>query len=326
MQTLVTGSTGFVGAHVCRALVEAGHAVRAFHRPASRLVALNGVSHLVERVQGDVFDPDSIRSAMVGVDWAFHTAGRVAHWREGAALVASIVSGTKNVLDAALAAGVRRLIFTSSVAALGVSHDGQVLDETHSFNYAPDRWPYGYAKHLAEGQVRQAAAAGLNCVIVNPTSVFGSGDLNRVAGELIIQVARRRVPVVPPGGMNVVHVSDVAAGHLAAAERGRPGERYILGGDNLTHAEVLRVVAEEVGLRPPTLRLPAVGIELAASAADLIRRFAPLPYNGDLLRLARYFFHYDTAKARRELGLPAPRPFRQAIRQAVAWYRANGYL
>lgn len=321
---LVTGSSGFIGSHVCRALVERGHSVRAFHRSRSPLLALEGLA--LEHALGDVLDPKSLRTAMGGVDWVFHTAGRVKYWENRRGLVETTVAGTANVLEAARAAGVRRLVFTSSVSALGVPAPGELLDETHSFNYPPERFPYGHAKHLAEQEVLAATRDDLDCVIVNPGSVFGAADLNLNWGSLVIAVVRHRLRGTVRGGMNVVHVTDVAAGHLAAAERGRRGERYILGGQNLPHLEIMRVIAQETGVPPPRFELRPVLVTGAAAVIDVVNRVVSLPINGDLLRLSGYFFYCDTGKARRELGFCPARSFRQAVREAAAWYRARGYL
>ena len=323
MLALVTGSTGFIGSHLCRALLARGHTVRAFHRPGSPLRALEGLP--VERVVGDVLDPASLGPAMRRVDWVFHVAAVVAHWRDPRRLVETTVTGTRNVLVAARAAGVRRLVYTSSVAALGVPAPGEVLDERHRFNYPAARWPYGHAKHIAEDHVRGAADA-LDCVVVNPASVFGAVDLNLIGGQLIVSVARGRVPVTVPGGMNVVHVADVAAGHVAAAERGRRGERYILGGENLSHTAIVRVIAEEAGRRPPRLELPPALVAVAARLVDLPSALVCLPVDGNLLRLSRHRFYYDIRKAGAELGLAPPTPFRTAVRDALTWYRAHGHL
>jgi len=324
MRALVTGATGFIGSHLCRALIARGHSVRAFHRPTSPLVALGGAP--VERVVGDVLDATSLRPAMKDVDWVFHAAGPALAWGKPDALVETIVRGTVNVLRAAEEASVRRVVFTSSIAALGVPVDGALLDERHRFECPPGGWPYGHAKSEAEDEVRAAVTRGLECVIVNPSAVFGAADVNRVAGTLILIVARRRLPIVTQGGLNVVHVSDVASGHLAAAERGRPGERYILGGENRSHAEIARIIAAELRVRPPRWTLAPGLVDRVAMAVDLVSGIARLPYNGDLLRLSRYRFYCDTAKARHELGLGAPLPFAQAVRDAVAWYRSHGYL
>lgn len=298
--------------------------MRAFHRAGSKTLGLEEVE--VEHVVGDILDRESLRAAMEGVDWVFHVAGRAAHWREGAAIIEATVAGTVNVLKVAQAAGVSRVVYTSSVAALGVPRLGELLDETSVFNYPPERWPYGYAKHLAEKEVLAATGAGLDCVIVNPASVFGAGDLNLISGELIIEVARRHIPAITSGGMNVIHVADAVTGHLAAAVNGRPGERYILGGENLAHSEIIPLIAEEVGVRPPKLEVPTPLVRLAATAIDLFNPIFRLRYNGNLLRLSTYSFYCDTAKAHRELDLPEPRPFRGAIHEAVEWYRENGYL
>ena len=303
--------------------------MRAFHRASSKTLGLDEVE--VEHVVGDILDRDSLQAAMEGADWVFHVAGRAAHWREGAAIIEATVAGTATVLKAAQAAGVGRVVYTSSLAALGVPRLGELLNETSVFNYPPGRWPYGYAKHLAEKEVLAATSAGLDCVIVNPASVFGAGDLNLISGELIIEVARRRIPAITNGGMNVIHVADAVAGHLAAAEHGRPGERYILGGENLAHSEIIPLIAEEVGVRPPKLEVPTSLVRAAATAIDLFNPIFRLPYirlpdYGNLLRLSTYSFYCDTAKAHRELGLPEPRPFRGAIHEAVEWYRENGYL
>jgi dihydroflavonol-4-reductase len=321
---LVTGSTGFIGSHLCRALVGRGHDVRAFHRPSSSTLALDGLA--VEHAVGDVLDSDSLRRAMAGVDLVFHAAARVAHWREGAAIIETTVAGTSNVLKASQAANVGRIVYTSSVAALGVPQNRELLNEASLFNYPPKRWPYGYAKHVAEKEVLEAARDGLDCIIVNPATVFGAGDLNLISGALVVEVARGRVPVTTSGGMNVVHISDVVEGHLAAAEYGRRGERYILGGENLPHSEIIRAISVEVGVRPPRVELPPALVGMAAPVVDLVGPLLRLPFNGNLLRLSTRFFYCDTSKAHEELGLPGPRPFSQAIHEAVAWYREHGYL
>lgn len=324
MISLVTGSTGFIGSHLCRALLERGHVVRAFHRASSKTVAIDGLA--VEHHLGNVLDSDSLQAALRGVDWVFHAAALAAYWRDSTSIVETTATGTANVLKAAREAGVRRLVYTSSVAALGVPQPGELLNEDSVFKYPPKQWPYGYAKHLAEREVLKAVKDGLDCVIVNPATVFGPGDLNRIAGALIIEVARRRVPVTTQGGMNVVHVADVVSGHLRAAENGQPGERYILGGENLPHREIIRLIAAELAVSPPKWTLPTVLINLAATALDVVNPFLRLPYNGNLVRLSAHRFYCDTSKARRELGLPEPRPIRQAIHEAVQWYRSYGYL
>lgn len=324
MRCLVTGSTGFIGSHLSRALLDQGHAVRAFHRRTSSLAALHGLR--VEYAVGDVFDRPSLQAAMEDVDWVFHAAAEAAYWRKPKALVETSVVGTRNVLQAAQQAGVARVIHTSSLAALGVPGPGELLDERHEFNSTLADWPYGYAKHAAELEVRRAVADGMDCVILNPSAVLGAGDLNLISGSLIIEPARRWIPFAVQGGLNLVHVCDVMRGHLAAAEMGRCGERYILGGENVTHLTALRTAAGLAGRRPPLGELPVALTGPLAAAADLFSRLRPLPLDGDLLRMSRHYFYCDTSKARAELGLSAPIPFRQAAHEAYSWYRDHGYL
>lgn len=330
MEALVTGSTGFVGANLVEGLTAAGHAVRALHRSSSRLDALAGLRY--ESIIGDVLDPTSLAAAMDGVDWVFHVAAVSDYWRQDstARLYQVNVEGTRHVLAAALAAGAGRVVFTSSAAALGVpaADGGHPLDESATFNLPPARFPYGHSKHLAEGVVREYASRGLEAIIVNPTIILGPRDLNFISGSIVREVYRRRVPVVPPGGVNYVDVADVVAGQIAAAERGRPGERYILAGHNLTHQQALATVAEAVGVPPPRLRLPRTLIGPLANTVDLFNRLWPGEplVDGNQVRLMKHALFFDGSKARRELGLGAPLPFRVSVERTFRWYRDNGYL
>jgi dihydroflavonol-4-reductase len=329
MLVLVTGATGFIGSSLCRALVDAGYRVRALHRASSRLDALEGLP--VEHVLGDVLDPLSLLQALRGVEAVLHTAAQMGAWRDADAARRSHVEGTRHVVAAALQAGVRRMVHTSSVAALGVSRprpDGTwpLIDETHSWNYQPARWPYGYAKHLAEREVQLGVSRGLEAVIVNPALVVGPGDVYRRSGALLALVAHSRWLPSVPAGLNVVHADDVAAGHLAAMEHGRPGEQYILGGENLTVDRLLATTAEVLGRRPPRVMIPAWALRAAAAPLGLVRRALPLPIAPELLHLAGSYLYYDTHKAQTELGLTAPKPYRQAVEDALAWYRGHGGL
>lgn len=316
---LVTGATGFVGAALCRALLEQGHSVRAFHRPASDPRALDSLN--VSHHLGDVLSPESLTPAMLGVDWVFHAAAEAAYWRYPDQVIRTAVEGTRNVVRAARAAGVIRLVMTSSLAAMGVPAGDEWLDEQHTFNLPPGRFPYGYAKHQSEQEALRTAEGRPEVVIVNPSAVFGPGDAKPISGSLVLEVARGLGFIYFDGGWNVVHIDDVVAGHLAAARLGRPGERYLLGGENLTHRETLSIIAQIVGRRPPWLRLPGWSHSPLASLVDGLRRFMPLPLDGNQLRLSRYYLYCDRAKSQRELGLPAPRPFQQAVREFWEWYR-----
>jgi len=322
---LVTGASGFIGSAVCRHLAQQGFEVRALHRPTSDLSALEGLR--VERRVGDILDPEALARAADGARWAFHVAAVAAYWRQHPdRVIRSAVEGTRNVVHACRQAGVERLIVTSSMAALGVPEGDELLSEAHTFNLSPKRFPYGYAKRQAELEALKAAGESLEVVIVNPSIVLGAGDVHQISGSLVIQAARGRTFLYTGGGTNIVHIEDVAAGHLAAAERGRSGERYILGGENLTHLELFALLAEVVGGRPPWLRLPDWAIDPAAAVIDLARRVVPLPVDGNQLRLSRHRLFCDTSKARDELGLTRSRSARQAIVEALAWYRARGVI
>jgi dihydroflavonol-4-reductase len=331
MQTvLVTGSTGFIGSQICQALLEAGYHVRALHRSTSSMRLLEGLD--VESAIGDITQPETLVEAMQGVDAVIHTAAQVDYWRDSSRMYKVTVEGAGNVFQAALDAGVQRVVHTSSVSALGVPETSgkqpqtPLLNENHIWNYRHKWWRYGHAKHLSEKEAQRFVALGLDVVIVNPTSIFGPGDANRISGEFVFQIARGMLPVAVPGGLNVVHSADVAEGHLAALERGRTGERYILGGENITHARFFRMIAEVVGVRPPQLVLPTWLLRAAAAPVDITRTFINLPLNGDLLRFTGRYFFYDTRKAQEELGLTNPRSTQQAIQDTYDWYKSHGYL
>jgi dihydroflavonol-4-reductase len=327
---LVTGSTGFIGSQICEALLEAGYHVRALLRATSSTKLLEELD--VEATIGDITQPETLKKAMKGADIVIHTAAQVDYWRDSSQMYKVTVGGAANVFQAALDAGVQRLVHTSSVAALGVPETSgkpsqtTLLNENHTWNYRPRWWRYGHAKHLSEKEAQRFVALGLDVVIANPTSIYGPGDANRTSGELVIQIARGMLPVAIPGGMNIVHSADVAEGHLAALERGRTGERYILGGENLTHARFFRMIAEIAGVRPPRLALPTWLIRGAAGPVDVARTFVQLPLNGDLLRFAGRYFYYDTRKSQEELGLGNPRSVQEAIQDTYDWYQSHGYL
>jgi dihydroflavonol-4-reductase len=321
---LVTGATGFVGSHLCRALLAAGWRVRALHRPTSNLAAIEDLR--VELITGDVLDPESLGRAMRGVGTVFHAAAESAYWRRPQDVFQAAVAGTHYVVEAAAAAGVHRFVLTSSVAALGVPRPGQLLTEANTFGLPPRAFPYGYAKYQSELTARRLAEGRMHLVIVNPSVILGPGDLNLISGSILLETARGRSFAYNDGGVNVVHIDDVAAGHLAAAEVGASGERYILGGENLTHRQILTEAARLVGRRPPWLRLPNLAIPPLAALLDLLGRFVPTPLNGAQLRMSRHRLWVDTSKAQRTLGLPAPRPFSLALKDAYDWYRSVGVI
>ncbi|MEZ4770753.1 MAG: NAD-dependent epimerase/dehydratase family protein [Caldilineales bacterium] len=275
MLALVTGATGFVGANVVEALNLAGWQVRALHRSSSSLAALRGLAY--EPAIGDVTDVESLRSAMTGCDAVFHVAGVTAdYWDQDVERLQAVnVGGTRNVVEAALAAGVDRLVHTSSQAALGFPDGAQPMNESHSYNLPPAAYPYGYSKHLAELEVERAVGRGLHAVIVNPTVVLGPRDVTLTNSQIILEVQRGRVPLVPPGGINVVDATDLGRGHLLALQRGQPGQRYLLAGHNISNLDLTRRIADVLAVRPPRGTIPRSLIRPLGAALDGANRLSP---------------------------------------------------
>lgn len=325
---LVTGSTGFVGSNVVLALNRRGIKVRALQRKTSPQDAISGLDY--EPVVGDLMDADSLVPAVEGVDWVFHVAA-VSDWRNTPAEIVYQVNvdGTRNMLAASKRAGVGRFVLTGSAAALGVLPPGrELMDERDVFNLEPEAFPYGHSKHLAEVEVMKYAADGLHAVSVLPTGVMGPRDLKFISGAAIVEMLRRRVPGAPPGGVNVIDVRDTAEAHVAAAEKGRPGERYILGGNNLTYREQIDTIARVVGVPSPRLNIPGWAIPVMGLIFDTLK-LLHIPVTGNLdsraVRLLKERLYYDNSKAVAELGLQT-RPLEESVRDAYEWYKANGYL
>jgi dihydroflavonol-4-reductase len=327
MQALVTGASGFVGANIVAALNQDGWQTRALVRRASSLAALDGLAY--ELALGDVTDPKSLAAAMQGCDAVFHAAGVVAdYWSQDAALTYRVnVDGARNVVEAALAARVPRLVFTSSQTALGFGDGPIPIDESHTFNLAPAVYPYGHSKHLAEQVVQGAVRRGLHAVIVNPSVVLGPRDATLYNSRIIREVQAGWVLLAPPGGVNVVAAQDAARGHLLALARGRPGERYLLAGHNVTGLYLFRQIAAVLGVRGPAGVIPERLIGPLAAALDGANRLSPrrLPIAGDVLRFGSRFIYADNRKAVAELGWTVT-PLEETIRRAVAWLRVVGAL
>jgi dihydroflavonol-4-reductase len=320
---LVTGATGFVGSQLAKHLALHGVRVRALIRPSSDLSALEGFD--IEMVEGDLLNPGSLLAACAGIDHVYHCAGQVAEWRRPSPMIASHVAGTENVLQAAKSAGVSRVIYTSSVAALGVPHPDDPdpnggMRASHLWNCRPAIWPYGFAKHRSETKVWQAVAAGLDAVIVAPSAVFGPGDVKRVdKGILPIMMSGRIPPLAPAGGLNAVHIDDVVFGLEAAAASGERGAKYLIVGENLSHFEFLRITAEVVGARPPRWLLPTAPLRSLGKLAARMSPPLPLPARSSMLSLMGYHFYFDGSASRAALKLPAPKRYRQAARDAYDW-------
>jgi dihydroflavonol-4-reductase len=325
--SLVTGATGFVGSAVARALLRAGHQVRVLARPNSDRRNLADLS--VEITEGSMEDPPSLARAVAGCRFVYHVAADYRIWvPDPAPMFRANVVGTRDLLMAALEAGAERVVYTSSVATLGLVSGGSANEKTPS--RAEDMiGPYKRSKFEAEEVARELAVArGLPVVIVNPSTPVGPGDIKPTpTGRLILEAARGQMPAFVDTGLNIVHVDDVAAGHLAAAEKGRIGERYILGGENLSLAEILAEVSQMVGRRAPRIRVPHSVLLPVALGAELTARITGRePFvTRDGVRMSRKKMYFTSDKASRELGY-APQPARQAIADAVAWFRANGYL
>ena len=325
--SLVTGATGFVGSAVARALLARGHRVRVLARPNSDRRNLGGLA--VEIAEGAMEDPRSLARAVAGCRYVYHVAADYRIWvPDPAPMFRANVDGTRDLLTAALEAGAERVVYTSSVATLGLVPGGSATEETPS-SVDDMIGPYKRSKFAAEQVARGLARErGLPVVIVNPSTPVGPGDIKPTpTGRLIVEAARGQMPAFVDTGLNIVHVDDVAEGHLAAAENGRIGERYILGGENMALAEILAEVAQAVGRRPPWLRVPhsvlfpvAIGAELAARATGR-DPFVTL----DGVRMSRKKMYFSSEKASRELGYRS-RPAREAIADAVCWFRDNGYL
>ena len=268
-------------------------------------------------------------AAMEGCDWVFHAAAISQYWRNTTDLIYEVnVKGTQHVLRAAREQGVRRVVYTSSVGALGLpGQQGQLLDETGTFNQPPERFPYGYSKVLAEAAVQKAVAAGLDVVIVNPATVIGQRDIGFIGGEFLRAAKQGKALVAPPGGMGIVSARTLGLGHVLAAERGRTGERYILNGENLDYRALMGVVADVVGARGPFFVIPAPVMRAFAALVDLWNRLrGGVPFvDGDQARMSAYCLHFDGSKAERELGFPRVSAS-AAVEEAWAWYRAQGLL
>ena len=324
--TLVTGATGFVGSAVARALAARGYRLRVLVRRSSDRRNLVGLD--CENVEGDLNDAASLARAVAGCRFVVHVAADYRIWvPDPAAMLATNVDATRALMFSAADAGVERVVHCSSVAALGLTKDGTPADETTPVSEESIVGIYKKSKYQAEQVVLDLVRGrGLRAVIVNPSAPVGPRDIRPTpTGKMIKDAAAGRIPAYIDTGLNVVHVDDVAAGHVAALERGRVGERYILGSENLTLAELLRLVAEEAGRPPPRIRLPHELLWPVAIGAEVVARVSGRepPVTRDHLRMARKKMFFSSAKAIAELGY-APRPARDAVRDAIAWFRADG--
>ena len=327
MTTLVTGASGFLGSHVARQLAERGDRVRVLLRATSQTRLLDGLP--VERVSGDLRDAASLARALAGVRVVYHVAADYRLWaRNPREIYESNVEGTRNLLEAARRANVEKFVYTSTVGTVAVPRERALPDESAVTSVEEMIGTYTRSTWLAEQEARQAAAAGVPVVIVNPTTPVGPGDAKPTpTGRIIVDFLNGRMPAYVDTGLNFVPVEDAAAGHLLAAERGRIGERYILGGENLTLKQALEILSQVSGRPAPRVRVPHV-LALAVGYADaalsrLVGREPQVPLEG--VRMARHSMFVSTEKARAELGFTAG-PIAAAFERAVRWYETNGYV
>ena len=326
MKALVTGATGFVGGAVARALVRAGTDVRALVRSKSEAGNLSGLP--VEHVEGDLLDPASLRRALAGCRQLYHVAAFYALWAKDPSIFYDVnVTGTRNVLTAARLAGIERTVYCSTIGAIGLPAGGGLGTEETPVSLDQMAGHYKRSKYLAEQEVLALAREGLPVVIVNPSAPVGAGDVKPTpTGQVILDFMKGRMPAYIETGMNIVDVDDVAAGHLLAMQKGRQGERYILGCKNLMLKEVFDILSRLTGVKAPSLRLPRSLVLPLAHVnqwmAHMTGRPPRIPLEG--VKMAKYRMHYDCSKALRELGIPQTPP-EAALEKAVHWFRAQGY-
>jgi dihydroflavonol-4-reductase len=323
---LVTGASGFLGSAIAAALRARGDDVRVLVRPSSPRTNLDPADTLCE---GDLRDRASLAAALKGVRFLFHAAADYRLWaRDPEEIIRNTVEGTRLIMMEAMRAGVERIVYTSSVATLKLVKGGAATED-HPLAEGAAIGAYKLSKVAAERLVEAMVRwEGLPAVIVNPSTPIGPRDVRPTpTGRIIVEAASGRMPGFVDTGLNLVHVDDVAAGHVAALDRGRTGERYILGGENVLLADMLTDIARLVGRRPPTLKLPRTMLYPIAYAAERIAKVRGVePFvTVDGLRMARHHMFFDDSKARRDLGYVS-RPYREGLADAIAWFRAHGYL
>jgi dihydroflavonol-4-reductase len=327
-KVLVTGATGFIGANVARLLVERGDDVRVLVRPPAERPNLQGLQ--AEVALGDLRDADSVRRAVRGCRRVYHVAADYRFWaKDPRELYESNVRGTANVMDACLAEGVERVVYTSTVGTIGLAALPRPCDETTPFADGQVTSHYKRSKLQAEETALSYVARGLPLVVVNPSAPVGAWDVKPTpTGQIVVDFVKGKLPAYVDTGLNVVHVRDVAEGHWLAAERGRVGERYILGHHDMTLAEILGELAELTGLPAPRVKLPyavawVAGAVSTALATYVTRQPPAVPL--EAVKMARRRMFFDPGKAVRELGLPQT-PVREAFQDAIGWFEERGYI
>lgn len=326
MKALVTGATGFVGAAVVRALIKTGIDVRVLARRDSDFSNLQQFK--IDGAYGDLRDKESLRKALVGCGQLYHVAAHYALWARNPAIFYEVnVTGTKNLLEAARDVGTERIVYCSTIGAIGLPPGGGLGTEDTPVSLEQMAGHYKRSKYLAEQEVLKLAKQGLPIVIVNPSAPVGEGDVKPTpTGQMIVEFMKGRMPAYIETGMNIIDVDDVAAGHLLAMQKGRIGERYILGTKNLMLREVFEILSRLTGVKMPSVKLPReliLPLAYANLAFSWVTGIPPrIPLEG--VKMAKYKMHYDCSKAIRELGIPQTAP-EIALEKAVRWFRDHGY-
>jgi dihydroflavonol-4-reductase len=327
MKCFVTGATGFLGSHVARQLQAKGSDLHLLVRPTSRTDNIADLA--AERVVGDLRDVESLKRGMAGCEFVFHVAADYRLWAlNGQELYQSNVDGTRNLLEAARDSGVRRVVYTSSVATMGFGNNGHVTDENAPVALANMIGDYKRSKFMAEQLVIEAGRNGQDVVMVNPSTPIGERDIKPTpTGQIVVDFLKRKFPAYVDTGLNLVDVTDCAEGHLLAMEKARPGERYILGSENLTLKQILDKLAAITGLPSPSVKLPyavayAAGMVDTLVTGTILKREPRVTL--DSVRMGRKKMFVTSAKAERELGW-SPGPVDGALRRAVDWFRAHDY-
>ena len=326
MKALVTGATGFVGAAVVRALLKAGVEVRVLARRDSDFGNLQPFK--LDGVYGDLRDKESLRKALAGCQHLYHIAAHYALWARNPSIFYDVnVTGTKNLMEAARDVGTERIVYCSTIGAIGLPPGGGLGTEDTPVSLDQMAGHYKRSKFLAEQEVLALAKQGLPVVIVNPSAPVGEGDIKPTpTGQMIVDFMKGRMPAYIETGMNIVDVDDVAAGHLLAMQKGRTGERYILGTKNLMLHEIFAILSRLTGVKAPSIKLPR-GLILPLAYLNLAFAYVTgitprIPLEG--VKMAKYKMHYDCSKAIRELGIPQTPP-EVALEKAVRWFREHGY-
>lgn len=325
MKILVTGATGLIGSWLVRKLTEDGCEVSVLSRNSSDISCIKEFSPSCCR--GDIGDMDSLKSALKGIDAVFHVAGYVKQWKGYQDIIEKVNHiGALNVFNASLSEGVKRVVFVSSALTTGITEKPEILDETSPFNLS--HMPYAKSKWLAEKEAIEASRKGLDVVMVNPVTVFGPGDRNLNCGKLIINSAKGKYFVYPPGGTTIVDVRDLANGMILALKKGKKGERYILGNEHVTFREMLTAVSRITGTEKPKVGMPSFLIKISALGMDILSRLSGKePYPSlPAAELSTKFMYCSSEKASRELGYKPEIAFHESLSDTYNWYLSNGYL